>query len=96
MHVGLAQWRKVSHKNRGLVYGPDLYWGPVLTPSAARHVEVPSASLHSLPSASPSALILSHFSKGENFLSPLEQIQCERNTEPAPLGEDLEPKKASC
>lgn len=78
------------------MYGPDLYWDPVHAPSTAWHVEIPSASLYSLPSASPSALILTHISKGENFLSPLEQIQCERTTEPASLGEDLEPKKVSC
>lgn len=84
-----------NSKNHGLEYGPDLYQGPVHTPSAAWRVEVPSATLHSLPSASPSALILTHTSKGENVLPPLEQIQCERATESAPLGEDLEPKKAS-
>lgn len=32
-----------NSKNHGLEYGPDLYQGPVHTPSIAWHVEVPSA-----------------------------------------------------
>lgn len=68
--------------------------GPSAYPGYSLALEVPSATLQSLPSASPSALILIHTSKGENRLSPLSKSSESHRICPW-IGEDLEPKKAN-